>query len=204
MSRIVSIALNQCFSLEKKAHRILTILLEVLQPLGTNGTINDTMITAQCHTELTRFTISLFRVPARPNDSIGGTNSKNGSLWRIDDGRKVRDTHHAQIGDGKCATLAQNIHRISQGNVRKVMMMLMIKENPNTRHFETLSPISNLILSWAKFAFSSFPGQCLDLLRQRAETLQISVRHKWCHQTTVGRHCHVDIHVFVPVESRGR
>lgn len=35
----------------------------------------------------------------------GGANCKDARLGRIDDGRKVVDIIHAQVGDGECSTL---------------------------------------------------------------------------------------------------
>ena len=74
-----------------------------LQPLGTDGAIDNAMITRKRHFHLVDHFIAKLGVSA--DKTLGGAaNGQDARLGRVDDCREVVNAHHAQVRDCERAT----------------------------------------------------------------------------------------------------
>lgn len=94
--------------LQEKLKRVLNRLLQLAHPFSTDGAVDNLVVEAGGNGDLV---IPLnvrgaVLVLDGNGDLLGGTDSENGSLRRVDDGGEVVDgLVHAHVGDGDCAAL---------------------------------------------------------------------------------------------------
>lgn len=88
--------------------RVLDVLLELLEPLGTHSSIDNTVVAAHGDAHelggLVWLTVGI-RSIVGDNTLLSGSNSEDGSLGRVDDGREVVDSEHTKVRDGEGTTL---------------------------------------------------------------------------------------------------
>lgn len=87
-------------NLQKKLKRVLDNLLDLLKPLSTDGTIDDLVVEAGSEGDLV-VELNTGLVVGGNGNLLGCTNSKDGSLRRVDDSSEVVNSGvHAHVGDG--------------------------------------------------------------------------------------------------------
>lgn len=94
--------------LENKLKGVLESLLELPHPLSTDSAINDLVVEAGGQPDLLipLNTGGAILVLDRDSDLLGGSDSQDGGLGRVDDGGElVNSGVHAHVGDGDGATL---------------------------------------------------------------------------------------------------
>jgi hypothetical protein len=98
---------NNCSTpnLQKELKRVLDNLLELLNPLSTDGTVNDLVVEASSKGDLV-VKLNTGLVVGGDGNLLGGTNGEDGSLGRVDDSSEVVNSRvHAHVGDGDGTTL---------------------------------------------------------------------------------------------------
>jgi hypothetical protein len=92
-------------NLQKELKRVLDNLLDLLEPLSTDGTVNDLVVEAGSEGDLV-IELNTGLVVGGDGNLLGGTNGEDGSLGRVDDsGEVVNSRVHAHVGDGDGTTL---------------------------------------------------------------------------------------------------
>jgi len=87
-------------NLQKKLKRVLDNLLDLLEPLSTDGTVNDLVVEAGSEGDLV-VELNAGLVVGGDGNLLGGTNGKDGGLRRVDDGSEVVNSGvHTHVGDG--------------------------------------------------------------------------------------------------------
>ena len=132
----------------------------MLQPLGTDGTVDHAMITAQRDVhgvgEREPRGLAGVRLPAGART----THRQNTRLRWIDDGRERLHPEHAQIRDGEGAALLVGMCGLSFVVCRSVRWIACYKEYKNHQNYTTTP--SYLVLMGCEFVVTSAPGQILD------------------------------------------
>jgi len=90
--------------LEQHRDGILDVALEDLEPLGTDSTIHNSVVTAHGDVHHVGDLVALLRV-VRDHDLLGGAYGENARLGRVDDGGELLDAKHAQVRDGEGSSL---------------------------------------------------------------------------------------------------
>ena len=87
-------------NLQKKLKRVLDNLLDLLEPLSTDGTVNDLVVEAGSKGDLV-VELNTGLVVGGDGNLLRGTNSEDGGLGRVDDGSEVVNSGvHTHVGDG--------------------------------------------------------------------------------------------------------
>lgn len=94
-----------CPNLQHKSQRLLQVLLERLHPFGRDGTIHSPVITAQSSLHHLNLLETLGVLWCQFQLVCRSSQCQDTRLRRVDDGGKVVDTVHSQVGNGECSTL---------------------------------------------------------------------------------------------------
>lgn len=71
---------------------VFQVFLEVLQPLGANGTVHRAMVTAERHRHVVALLPALLRCGIWDDSLLCAADGQDARLWRIDDGAELGDS----------------------------------------------------------------------------------------------------------------
>lgn len=100
------LAINESkrYRLKQHLQGVLNESLERVQELGSNGTVDGTVVRAEGDGHDVGSAV-LAILGTGENTLLGGTDGHDARLWGVDDGCELLDAHHAHVGDGEGATL---------------------------------------------------------------------------------------------------
>ena len=93
---LISPGSTQC-CLKKHLGRILDQLLEGIEPIGTDRTIDNTMITAECDSEEAGVGECIAVAVPGHNAILNASDCEDGGLRRVDHSRELFDAKAAQV-----------------------------------------------------------------------------------------------------------